>query len=128
MQKFETIVLGLGAMGSASLYQLAKRGNAVLGIDQFAPPHSFGSTHGDTRITRVAVGENEQYTLLARRSHEIWRAMEVETGESLLTTNGCLVISSDATRVMRVPPWVDPKRWGGPNWSMPSTALPRLAS
>ena len=98
MQKFETIVLGLGAMGSASLYQLAKRGNAALGIDQFAPPHRFGSTHGDTRITRVAIGENEQYTLLARRSHEIWREIEAETGESLLTTNGCLVLSSDAPR------------------------------
>jgi sarcosine oxidase len=98
MQKFETIVLGLGAMGSASLYQLAKRGTAVLGIDRFTPPHSFGSTHGDTRITRVAIGENEQYTLLARRSHEIWRAIEAETGESLLTANGCLVISSDAPR------------------------------
>lgn len=98
MRKFETIVLGLGAMGSASLYQLAKRGNAVLGIDQFAPPHRFGSTHGDTRITRVAIGENAQYTLLARRSHEIWREIEAETGESLLTTNGCLVISSDAPR------------------------------
>jgi sarcosine oxidase len=98
MQKFQTIVLGLGAMGSASLYQMAKRGKAVLGIDQFAPPHRFGSTHGGTRITRVAIGENEQYTLLARRSHEIWREIEAETGESLLTTNGCLVISSDAPR------------------------------
>ena len=98
MRKFGTIVLGLGAMGSASLYQLAKRGNAVVGIDQFAPPHHFGSTHGDTRITRVAIGENEQYTLLARRSHEIWRAIEAETGESLLTANGCLVLSSDAPR------------------------------
>jgi sarcosine oxidase len=98
MQKFQTIVLGLGAMGSASLYQMAKRGKAVLGIDQFAPPHRFGSTHGGTRITRVAIGENEQYTLLARRSHEIWRAIEAETGESLLTTSGCLVISSDAPR------------------------------
>lgn len=98
MQKFETIVLGLGAMGSASLYQLAKRGNKVVGIDQFAPPHRFGSTHGDTRITRVAIGENEQYTLLARRSHEIWCAIEAEIGESLLTANGCLVLSSDAPR------------------------------
>ncbi len=102
MQKFETIVLGLGAMGSASLFQLAKRGNKVLGIDQFAPPHRFGSTHGDTRITRVAIGENEQSTLLARRSHEIWREIEAETSEGLLTTNGCLVLSSDAPRAPRM--------------------------
>ncbi len=53
--QFETIVLGLGAMGSAATYQLAKRGNRVLGIDQFSPPHTFGSTHGDTRVTRLAM-------------------------------------------------------------------------
>jgi sarcosine oxidase len=96
MKRFETIVLGLGAMGSAALCQLARRGNAVLGIDQFAPPHAYGSTHGETRITRLAIGEGEQYTPLALRSHQLWRELEDETGESLLTANGCLVISSRA--------------------------------
>jgi sarcosine oxidase len=51
----QTIVIGLGAMGSAATYQLAKRGNHVLGIDQFFPPHIYGSSHGDTRITRQAI-------------------------------------------------------------------------
>jgi sarcosine oxidase len=96
MKRFETIVLGLGAMGSAALCQLARKGNAVLGIDQFAPPHSYGSTHGDTRITRLAIGEGEQYTPLALRSHQLWRELEQETGSTLLTTNGCLIISSRA--------------------------------
>src|ERR1700752_4302810 len=96
MTRFETIVLGLGATGSAALCQLARRGNAVLGIDQFAPPHARGSTHGETRITRLAIGEGEQYTPLALRSHQLWRELEEETGESLLTANGCLIISSRA--------------------------------
>lgn len=96
MQRFETIVLGLGATGSAAVCQLARKGNAVLGIDQFAPPHSHGSTHGETRITRLAIGEGEQFTPLALRSHELWRELEGETGTNLLTTTGCLIISSRA--------------------------------
>ncbi len=96
MSRFETIVLGLGAMGSATACHLARRGNRVLGIDRFSPPHAFGSTHGDTRITRLAIGEGEQYTPLALRSHELWRELERETGASLMTCNGGLVISSAA--------------------------------
>jgi sarcosine oxidase len=94
--RFETIVLGLGAAGSATLYQLAKRGRTVLGMDRFSPPHGEGSSHGDTRITRLAIGEGVQYTPLAIRSHEIWRELERETDRSLLTTDGALIISSAA--------------------------------
>jgi sarcosine oxidase len=96
MRRFETIVLGLGAMGSATAYQLARRGNSVLGIDQFSPPHALGSSHGDTRITRLAIGEGEQYTPLALRSHQLWRELESETGTKLLTVCGGLIISSSA--------------------------------
>ena len=66
---YDAIVLGLGAMGAAATYQLARRGAKVLGIDQYAPPHEFGSTHGDTRITRIACGEGPEYSAFARRSH-----------------------------------------------------------
>ncbi|MGZ5937040.1 MAG: FAD-dependent oxidoreductase, partial [Rhizomicrobium sp.] len=93
MDKYDVIVLGLGAAGSATLFQLAKRGVRVLGIDQFAPPHTLGSTHGETRVTRLAIGEGAHYTPLAVRSHEIWRELEAETGATLLTTNGGLIIS-----------------------------------
>jgi len=96
MRRFDTIVLGLGAMGSATLCQLARRGNGVLGIDQFSPPHALGSSHGDTRNTRLAIGEGEQYTPLALRSHQLWRELERETGTELLTTCGGLIISSSA--------------------------------
>jgi sarcosine oxidase len=95
---FDVIIVGLGAMGSASAYQLAKRGVNVLGIDQFTPPHTFGSSHGDTRITRLACGEGEQYTHFARRSNEIWRELEQATGATLLTQNGLLVISGPGRR------------------------------
>ena len=95
---FDTVVLGLGAMGSATVYQLAKRGNRVLGLDQFSPPHPYGSTHGDTRITRQAIGEGEAYTPLSLRSYEIWRQLERETGKALLKVTGGLIISSKGPR------------------------------
>ena len=96
MRRFHTIVLGLGAMGSAALYHLTMTGGRVLGLDRYSPPHAFGSTHGDTRITRLAIGEGAQYSPLALRSHELWRELERETGKTLLTTNGGLIISSSA--------------------------------
>jgi len=95
MVRYDAIVLGLGAMGSAALYQLAKRGARVLGIDRFAPPHAMGSSHGDTRVTRLAIGEGDHLTPLAMRAHEIWREIEKETGAELLTSNGGLILSSD---------------------------------
>ena len=90
---FDTIVVGLGAMGSATLLQLARRGQRVLGLDRWDPPHANGSTHGDTRITRCAIGEGEDYVPLALRSHEIWREIEAETGADLLTQCGALILA-----------------------------------
>jgi sarcosine oxidase len=94
MNSYDVIVLGLGAMGSAAAYQLAKRGARVLGLDQFAPPHSLGSSHGDTRITRLAIGEGAHYSPLAMRSHAIWHEIERETDAKLLVQTGGLMISS----------------------------------
>lgn len=81
-------------MGSATAYQLAKRGVRVLGIDRFAPPHALGSTHGETRVTRMAIGEGLEYVPLAMRSHQLWREIEQETGAELLTSNGVLIMSA----------------------------------
>jgi sarcosine oxidase len=91
---FDIIVIGLGAMGSATAYQLAKRGNKVLGIDQFAPPHKLGSSHGDTRITRQAIGEGAEYVPLVLRSYEIWDEIEKSTGNKVLNMTGGLIMSS----------------------------------
>ncbi|WP_112662760.1 N-methyl-L-tryptophan oxidase [Microvirga flavescens] len=90
---YDVAVVGLGAMGSAALYQLAKRGVKAVGIDRFSPPHDLGSTHGETRITRQAIGEGAFYVPLALRAHEIWKELEAETGESLLVETGCLIIA-----------------------------------
>jgi sarcosine oxidase len=91
---FETIVLGLGAMGSAAVYQLARRGNRVLGLDQFSPPHNQGSSHGDTRIIRQALGEGDAYVPLVLRSYELWREIEKEIGQQILTITGGLVLEN----------------------------------
>jgi len=90
----DVIVIGLGAMGSAACYQLAKRGATVIGIDRYSPPHSLGSTHGETRITRLAIGEGAHFVPFAIRSHEIWRELEGETGADLLTITGGLIMAS----------------------------------
>ncbi|MHA6729089.1 N-methyl-L-tryptophan oxidase [Devosia sp. A369] len=94
-------VIGLGAMGSATAYQLAKRGAKVIGTDRFAPPHAEGSTHGETRITRRGIGEGEAYVPLAMRSHELWREIEAETGQDMLFEVGSIIISEHDDTIVR---------------------------
>ncbi len=92
-ERADVIVVGLGAMGSAVCAQLATRGASVIGIDRYEPPHPYGSTHGETRMTRLAVGEGAEYVPLVRRSHELWREIEAQTGTELLTQPGGLIMS-----------------------------------
>ena len=94
-RSWDVVVVGLGAMGSAALYQLSKRHGRVLGIDSFEPPHERGSSHGETRITRRAIGEGMQFVPLALRSGEIWQSLERETGRSLYVPNGLLVFGRE---------------------------------
>ncbi len=97
---YDVIVVGLGAMGSAALYQASVRGANALGIDRYEPPHTWGSSHGDTRITRAAIGEGECYLPLVQRSDEIWRELESSGGTRLFHRSGGLIIapsSSSAT-------------------------------
>ncbi len=88
-------------MGSSTVYQLSKRGVKTLAIDQFSPPHTLGSTHGDTRITRKGIGEGVQYTPLSLRSYEIIEAMEKETNSDLLQKTGGLIICSSPDSMAR---------------------------
>jgi sarcosine oxidase len=88
----DVIVIGLGAFGSATAYQLAKAGARVIGIDQFTPPHDRGSSHGATRITRLAVGEGDVYVPLVRRSNEIWQELEAASGSQLYLRTGGLIM------------------------------------
>jgi sarcosine oxidase len=94
MPGFDVAIVGLGAMGAAAAYQLAKRGARVIGFDRHHPPHPLGSSHGETRVTRLAIGEGDHLTPLVMRSHELWREIERETGASLLSEVGGLIVSS----------------------------------
>jgi sarcosine oxidase len=88
--RFDTIVIGVGGMGSASVYQLAKRGQRVLGIERFDIPHSMGSSHGVNRIIRLAYYEHPTYVPLLRRAYELWRELERNVGEQLLFITGSI--------------------------------------
>lgn len=90
---YDLMVIGLGAMGSAALYQAARRGIRAIGLDRHAPPHVLGSTHGETRITRQAIGEGTAYVPFVLRSHAIWDELESQTGTRILTRCGALLIS-----------------------------------
>ena len=90
---YDAIVIGLGAIGAATLYQLSKRRIRVLGIDQYSPPHDQGSSHGESRITRLAIGEGDDYVPLVQRSHEVWREIEALTGRQVMTTTTGLVLA-----------------------------------
>ena len=72
MPSFDVIVLGIGGMGSAALFELARRGRRVLGLEQFQPGHARGSSHGHTRIIRRAYYEHPSYVPLVRRAYDRW--------------------------------------------------------
>ncbi len=89
---YNAIVVGLGAMGSATLAHLAKRGWRVLGLEQLTPANLSGSSHGDARIIREMYFEHPLYVPLVQRAYELWRELEQETGKSLMTIDGGLMI------------------------------------
>lgn len=88
MPAYDVVVVGLGAMGSAAVYQLARRGRRVVGIDRFAPGHAFGSSHGATRIIRLGYFEHPSYVPLLRRAYALWRELEAACGRPLLHVTG----------------------------------------
>jgi sarcosine oxidase len=90
--KYDVIVVGLGAMGSATVYHLARRGQRVLGLDSYPRRHKFGSSHGTSRIIREAYMEGEDYVPLVQRAYTLWRELEAESGTELLKITGGLTI------------------------------------
>ena len=82
--RYDVIVVGVGGMGSATAYYLARRGKRVLGLERFGIPHSMGSSHGHTRIIRLAYYEHPSYVLLLKRAYELWREIQQKAGERLL--------------------------------------------
>jgi sarcosine oxidase len=93
-QSYDVVLVGLGAMGSAAAYHVARRGLRVLGLDRFAPPHEQGSSHGQTRIIREAYFEHPLYVPLVQRAYELWDELEQTTGRELLRRTGGLMIGA----------------------------------
>src|SRR5438105_4443109 len=87
---YDVIVIGTGGVGSAALYHLARRGVRVIGLDRFPPGHDRGSSHGQTRIIRMAYHEHPNYVPLLRRAYELWRDLELESQRKLLYQVGIL--------------------------------------
>ncbi|HEX4745383.1 MAG TPA: N-methyl-L-tryptophan oxidase [Gaiellaceae bacterium] len=90
MERYDVVVVGVGGMGSAALHHLARRGKRVLGLERFDLLHERGSSHGLTRIIRLAYFEHPDYVPLLRRAYELWQELESEAGEQLLYPTGIL--------------------------------------
>lgn len=97
---YDVITIGLGAMGSAATYHLAKRGARVLGLDAHARGHTLGSSHGKSRIIREAYFEAPDYVPLVQRAYELWRTLEAESGRALLTVTGGLNLGRPASAMV----------------------------
>lgn len=98
---YDTIIVGLGAMGSAAAFHLARKGARVLGLDRYRPPHGLGSSHGHSRIIRQAYFEHPQYVPLVRRAYECWSELEALSGQPLFVRTGGLMIGAPDGDVVR---------------------------
>jgi len=90
MPSYDAIVIGVGGMGSAAVYHLARRGLQVLGLEKHTIPHEMGSSHGYSRMIRYTLQEHPSYVPLVRRSYELWHEMEETAGEELMVTTGSI--------------------------------------
>src|SRR2546421_12617616 len=88
MSHFDVVVCGLGAMGSAALHHVTRRGKRVLGLERYAPGHDRGSSHGATRIIRLGYYEHPSYVPLLRRAYSLWRELEAAAGQPLMQITG----------------------------------------
>ena len=91
MRTFDIIVVGLGGIGSAAACHLASRGARVLGLDRFPIAHDKGSSHGQTRLIRLAYFEHPDYVPLLQQAYGLWRDLEARTGRQLLVESGLVM-------------------------------------
>src|SRR5512132_2422345 len=99
-EPFDVIVVGVGGLGSAALFHLARSGLRVLGIERFEVPNEQGSSHGVTRIIRLAYYEHPSYVPLLGRAYELWRELETVAGEQLLHITGSVDAGPPASFVL----------------------------
>lgn len=100
MHTFDAIVVGTGGMGSAAACHLARRGVRVLALDRFPPAHDRGSSHGQTRLIRLAYYEHPDYVPLLLRARDLWRELEADVGRPLLVETGLLAAGPPAGAVV----------------------------
>jgi sarcosine oxidase len=98
---FDVIVVGVGGMGSAAVYHLARRGAKVLGLERFGIPNDRGSSHGMSRIIRLAYWEDSKYGPLLRRAYALWHELEANANARLLITTGSIDAGPEDSRSMR---------------------------
>ncbi len=97
---FDVIVVGVGSMGSAACYHLARRGVRVLGLDRYDVPNAMGSAHGQSRVVRQAYYEHPDYVPLLRRSYQLWDELAAETGQDVIHVTGGLMIGPPGAEVV----------------------------
>jgi sarcosine oxidase len=97
----DTVVVGLGAFGSAALWRLAQRGADVAGIERHGIGHNLGSSHGATRLFRIACQEHPGLAATARKSLQLWTSLGEQTGDCLVRQTGCLNVGSPGSRPVR---------------------------
>jgi sarcosine oxidase len=97
---YDVIVAGVGSMGAAACYHLARRGVRVLGLEQFDIPHAFGSHHGHSRMIRQSYFEHPDYVPLLQRAYELWEALEQESGYELFHQTGGLYLGPSGANIL----------------------------
>jgi sarcosine oxidase len=100
-KNFDVIVLGLGAHGSSAVYHLSKTNIKICGIDRFAPPHTFGSSHGQSRIIRQAYHESPMYVPLVMEAYKLWNELENASGKNLLLKTGGIILGNENSMVVK---------------------------
>ena len=98
---YDVAVIGLGAMGASALHALAQRGKAVIGFDQFEPGHARGSSHGESRLIRLAYFEDPSYVPLVRLAYDAWARLEADSGERVLTRTGIIEAGPPGSPLVR---------------------------
>src|SRR5205823_3630576 len=93
-ERFDAIVVGLGAMGCAACWRLAQRGARVLGLDMYGAANALGSSSGGSRLFRMAYFEHPDYVPLLQAALAGWRELEAASGAALLTQCGGLYLGA----------------------------------